>query len=82
LVPNNRRQVALIKDRPLGRGRLLLFPENREGNREFLKFPAVSTLSTAFWSPFALQLQLVADDSLFCTEQGMCFAKTGNSPSE
>ena len=35
-------------------------------------------LSTGFMRKFSLQLQLITDDSLFCTEPGMCFAETGN----
>jgi hypothetical protein len=57
----------------------LEFPENRENNREFSEIPAVSAVSAGFWRPFALQIQDSADDSLFCTEQRICFAGTGNS---
>jgi hypothetical protein len=55
----------------------LEFPENRENNREFSEIPAVSAVSAGFWRPFALQFQGAADDSLFCTEQRICFAEQG-----
>jgi len=65
-------------------GGVLLFPG--ENNREFLKFPATSMLSVQLRRPFALQFQGSTDDSLFGTEQGICFARnreftigTGNS---
>src|SRR6266436_1412304 len=38
-----------------------------------------SALSAGSWRPFTLQFRCVADDSLFCTEQGNCFMETGNS---
>src|SRR5258708_15884338 len=57
----------------------LRFPENRENNRELLRSPTISALSARSWRPFALQFRCVAGDSLFCTEQGNCFAETGNS---
>jgi hypothetical protein len=57
----------------------LEFPENRENNREFLKFPAIPALSAGFWRPFALQFQGSTDDYLFGMEQRICFAGTRNS---
>src|SRR5262249_1220733 len=57
----------------------LKFPENRENNREFLTCPVLSALSVRTWHPFRVQFRYVAVDSLFSTEQGNCFAETGNS---
>ncbi len=62
------------------------FPENSENNREFFEISAISTLSARFRRPFAQLFQGPADDSLFCAEQRICFARnreftieTGNS---
>jgi hypothetical protein len=54
------------------------FPENRENNREFPKFQAVSAVPGVDWRRLTLQLQGVASNSLFCQEQGIVFAGTGN----
>ncbi len=80
LLPTRRRRGSS------GDGGGLLFPESRENNREFLKFSTISMLSVRLGRPFALQFQGPADDSLFGTEQGICFDRnreftieTGNS---
>src|ERR1700730_3069430 len=57
----------------------LEFPENRENNREFSKFPAISALFAGFRHWFSTQFQCVADDSLFCTETANLLRGTGNS---
>jgi len=63
--PSSQRQAAPMKDRPLRRWRLLLFPENRENNREFLKTSSRFDASHQFWRPFMLQSQLLCRYSLF-----------------